>query len=230
MEAKDLRRIARDNLRDNWWLSIGVALLASMLGGLLVGSLTTPDIEINIENQTISSISDAVDILSDALGAMLGLVSTLSLVQFILGGVIQLGYARFLLNQHDRSAFQVSDLFSQFDRFGAGFCQAFLRGLYVFLWSLLFIIPGIIAGYSYAMTPFIMAEHPFLSAREAIAESKKMMKGHKGELFWLDLTFIGWDLLCGLTFNLGHIALNPYKNAAYAAFYRNLTSLHPYNS
>lgn len=229
MEAKDLRRIARDNLRDNWWLSIGVALLASMLGGLLVGSLTMPDIEFNIENQTISSISDAVDILRDALGAMLGLISTLSLVQFILGGVIQLGYAKFLLNQHDRGTFQVSDLFSQFDHFGAGFCQAFLRGLYIFLWSLLFIVPGIIAGYSYAMTPFIMAEHPWMTAGEAISASKQLMHGHKLDLFWLDLTFIGWDLLCALTLNLGHIVLNPYKNAAHAAFYRNLTHLHPYN-
>ena len=92
------------------------------------------------------------------------------------------------------------------------------------LWSLLFIIPGIVKGYAYSMTPFIMAENPDMSANDAITASRQLMDGHKGELFMLDLTFIGWDLLAALTFNLGHLALNPYRNAAHAAFYKDLTA------
>ena len=84
-------------------------------------------------------------------------------------------------------------------------------------------IPGIVKAYSYAMTPYIMAENPEMSAQDAIRASMQLMDGHKGELFWLRLTFIGWDLLAALTLNLGHLALNPYKNAAEAAFYRELT-------
>ena len=77
-------------------------------------------------------------------------------------------------------------------------------------------------SYSYAMTPFILAEHPELTAGQAIDWSKELMEGHKMDLFILELTFIGWEILAGLTWNLGHLALNPYQNAARAAFYRQL--------
>ena len=144
-------------------------------------------------------------------------------MQLILGGVIQLGYAKHLLKQHDRQDTSVSDLFSEFERFGQGFAQKFLRGLYCFLWGLLFIIPGIVKSYSYAMTPFILAEHPQLTAQEAISASKDMMEGHKWELFVLRLTFIGWNIVAALTMNIGNLVLNPYKNAAEAAFYREIS-------
>ena len=111
-----------------------------------------------------------------------------------------------------------------FERFFQGFLQSFLRGLFAFLWALLLLIPGIIAHYSYAMTPYIMIERPELTPMEAIAASKELMQGHKWELFCLDFSFIGWDLLAALTLNLGHLALNPYKNAARTAFYRNIVA------
>ena len=72
------------------------------------------------------------------------------------------------------------------------------------------------------MTPYILAENPEMTASQAIEQSKYMMDGHKGELFCLHLTFIGWDILAALTLNLGNLALNPYKNAAEAVFYRDL--------
>lgn len=224
MEASDLRRRARENLAGNWGTAIGVAAVAFLLGGLLIGSTFIPEFEVRIENMDISSLRDLLTLSLGATGMTIGFTSLLGLAQFIIGGVVELGYAQYLLKQHDRRDPQFSDLFSKFDYFGAGFCQAFLRGLYVFLWSLLFIIPGIVAGYSYAMTPFIMSEHPDMPASEAIRASKELMYGHKGELFWLDLTFIGWSLLSALTLNLGNLWLNPYRNAAYAAFYCDITS------
>ena len=80
------------------------------------------------------------------------------------------------------------------------------------------------------MTPFILAENPNMSASEVIDASKDLMDGHKMDLFILDLTFIGWDLLASLTLNLGNIALNPYKNAAHAAFYRQIQAQQQYTS
>ena len=94
--------------------------------------------------------------------------------------------------------------------------------MYILLWSLLLIVPGIMATYSYAMTDYILAEHPELTASEAIAQSKAMMDGSRWRLFCLHLSFIGWDLLCALTLGLGNLALTPYKQAAEAAFYRDL--------
>lgn len=126
----------------------------------------------------------------------------------------------------ERKTINYSDLFSQFSRLGAGFAMQFLRWLFVFLWTLLFIIPGIIASYSYSMTAYIMVDHPEYSALEAITESKKMMRGHKWRLFCLHFSFIGWYLLSALTWGIGLLWLNPYVEAANAAFYKELSQSH----
>lgn len=235
MTYSDYRRVARENLAGNWWLSIGVAAVVSLLGGLLLGSSFIPEIKYQLENsgQNLADQIKSVRMFSGSFSGLTFSFSALGLLQFIIGGVVQLGYAKYLLNQHNKSTFSFKDPFSEFDRFSQGFLQHFLRSLYTFLWGLLFIIPGIVKHYSYAMTPFIMAENPEMTASEAIEASKQLMNGHKGELFILGLTFIGWDILANLTFGinnatikiaLGHLALNPYKNAAYAAFYKNLTA------
>ncbi len=95
----------------------------------------------------------------------------------------------------------------------------FLMVLYVFLWSLLFVIPGIVKAYSYAMTPYIIVENPELSANQAIDRSREMMRGRKFDLFYLHLSFIGWGILCLLTFGIGFLWLIPYMDTAQAAFY-----------
>ena len=221
MDTSEIRRKAREHLQSNWALSIGIAAVACLLGGLLLGSRFLPEINIHLPKEFALSLPRVIELtkhirieLKDGL---------IALVPFLLGGVLQLGYARFLLKQHDGKALDFNDLFSQFDRFGTGFAQDFLRTLYTFLWSLLLIVPGIVAALSYAMTPFILEEHPELTASEAIARSKTLMDGHKMDLFILNLTFLGWDILCALTANIGNLFLNPYKNAAYAVFYREIS-------
>ena len=97
-----------------------------------------------------------------------------------------------------------------------------LVGLYTLLWSLLLIIPGLIKSYSYAMTPYIMAEKPDMSVNDAITKSRQIMNGHKWQLFCLDLSFTGWMLLSMVTLGLGLIYVWPYYNAARAAFYREI--------
>ena len=219
MTCSDYRRVARENLAGNWGLSILTGLVAALLGGILTGNAFFTSI--NMDAEILESLPRFVVRYIALVGSIAGF---LSLVRFIIGGSVQLGYANYLLKQYNKAHFDVKDLFSEFERFGQGFLQNFLRGLYIALWSLLFVIPGIVKQYAYAMTPFIMAENPDMTANEAITASRELMDGHKGELFTLDLTFIGWDLLAALTLNLGHLALNPYKNAAYAAFYKDITA------
>lgn len=217
MSSSDYRRIARERLDGNWIPAIAVTFVAVLLGG----AVTSGSFNFEIDEELLYYLPDFVIVIITILA---GFGTALSLAQTILGGTVQLGYAQYLLNQHDNVRRGFEDLFSQFYRFKDGFCQAFLRGLYVFLWSLLLIVPGIVAGYSYSMTPFIMADYPEMTASEAIAASKELMKGHKLDLFCLDLTFIGWTVLCGLTLGLGFVVLNPYMNAAHAAFYRDITT------
>jgi uncharacterized membrane protein len=224
MTYSDYRRVARENLRGNWPLSIGVCAIACILGGMSVGGSFIPEFSFRIDGQDISNINDLLNLITPAAFSAFGLGSLLALTSLVIGGTIELGFAQYLLKQYNHANFALHDLFSRFDRFGQGFAQKFLRGLYTILWSFLFIIPGIVKSYAYAMTPFIMAENPELSANEAIAASEELMDGHKGELFTLDLTFLGWSILAILSFNLGHLALNPYRNAAYAAFYKDLTA------
>lgn len=91
--------------------------------------------------------------------------------------------------------------------------------LYTLLWTLLFIVPGIIKGLAYSLTPFIVKDNPQLLPNEAINLSMKMMKGHKFDLFYLYLSFIGWILLAMLTLGIGLLWVIPYMQTSMAAFY-----------
>lgn len=217
MEYSEIRRRARENLAGNWGLSIGVTLVAALLGGLIAGSGFSLDLELDAEE--LRRLPESV---LPFIKAWMGVAGILGFIQFIMGGAVQLGYSGFLLKQHDGRELDFHDLFSQFHRFGQGFAQSFLRTLYTILWSLLLIIPGIIKSIGYSMAPFIMADNPEMSAKEAIAASTELMDGHKGDLFILGLTFIGWELLCILSLGIGFLWLNPYMNASYAAFYREI--------
>ena len=110
-----------------------------------------------------------------------------------------------------------------FIAFGIVSTTLFLRDLFLVMWGLLFIIPALIKGYSYCMVPFILTEHPELSATEVITRSREMMNGHKWRAFLLDLSFIGWILLGVLTLGLGLIFwTEPYMFSTRAALYLKL--------
>ena len=102
----------------------------------------------------------------------------------------------------------------------------FFRDLYVFLWSLLFIIPGIIKAYEYRMVPYILGDNPNIDREEAFALSNMLMQGNKGKAFVLDLSFLGWYILNGLTLGiLGIFYVNPYIKQTNAALYLKLKGL-----
>ena len=121
----------------------------------------------------------------------------------------------------------VKDAFCGFDDFFSAFKVTLLVGLYTWLWSLLFIIPGIVKSYAYSMSMYILADNKGKGARECIAESCKMTQGHKAEIFWLQLSFIGWIILSFFTFGILFIWLTPYMSAAMANVYETLKPAAP---
>ncbi|MGI5894584.1 MAG: DUF975 family protein [Candidatus Merdivicinus sp.] len=213
-EAEDFRAAARAALKGRW----PEAILAGLIYSLLAGS--------SYQGATLNiSLNGGDSFLSSSAAALIaGVILVSFLVFLIIGGAIQLGYALFNLNLIDGKPAQVSQLFSQFHRIGTGICMQLLLSIFILLWSLLLIIPGIIASYSYAMTPYILAEHPEYGALEAIRRSKEMMRGNKMRLFILNLSFIGWVILGALTCGLGMLAVTPYMQAATADFYREISA------
>ena len=217
MESSDLRYQARQTLAGKWGIAVLAGFLAALLGGLVVGSGAGPNL--NLEEEELRHIPK---VLLPYIMMLASIGGILGIVRFIVGGPVKLGYCRFLLKMHDGEDAQVGDLFSRFDRFGDGFCLELLTSLYIMLWSLLFIIPGLVKAYAYAMAPFILEENPNMTPSEAINASRELMDGHKFDLFCLHWSFFGWALLSVLTLGIGSLWLNPYMNAATAAFYRSI--------
>ena len=255
--AEDFRAIARESLRGRWKVAILTGFVASLIGagiatsgggsssssnsnsvGTLFHDFQTTDVWLRFRTLIIIAVV---------------ILAVWLIVTIVISGAGKLGYAIFNLKLVDNKEVSLSDLFSQFHRLGTGFCMNFLMALYTLLWTLLFIIPGIIKGFSYAMTPYILAENPGMTVSEAITKSRQIMDGNKFRLFCLGISFIGWTTLCvlpslilmlviiGIAGNtqqlttllwiipasipafIGALFLTPYVEAANAAFYRDVS-------
>lgn len=229
MLASDFRAAARHALSGRWTIAVIAGLIASVLGGLSYsGSKLNVNLDsaerVHVSLQGIPGLDVPIvsGILAAWLASFVAAAVILAIVLYVLGSVISLGYARFNLDLIDGREPELNALFSDFYRFGTAFCARLLMSLYILLWSLLLIIPGIMAAYSYAMTPYILAENPDMTAGEAIARSKELMAGNRWRLFCLQFSFIGWSILAALTLGIGNLWLTPYTHAAEAAFYRDL--------
>lgn len=219
MSSNDFRRIARENLSGRWLISAAVCFVAALLGGLSTGG----SLDLNWKEDIKPLLSlEQMQWLLPVIKGLLVYSLIVSIIAFIIGGVIELGLKRYFLKQYDGQHHDFGDLFSQFSNWSGAFCLRLLTSIYLALWTMLFVIPGIIKTYSYAMAPYIMAEHPELGANECITRSRQVMDGHKFELFCLELSFIGWSIACIFTLGLGSPFLNAYLEAARAAFYRNI--------
>ena len=148
----------------------------------------------------------------------------IGLVLFILALPLTWGYQTLFLGAVRGGEATAKDLFEGYNKelFSRVLTTTLLYYVYVFLWSLLLLIPGCIKAYSYAMTPYILKDNPEMKNNAAIEESMRMMDGHKLELFLLDLSFIGWALLSLLTCCIGFLWLVPYMNMARVNFYEDL--------
>jgi len=100
----------------------------------------------------------------------------------------------------------------------------FVTRLFIFLWSLLLIIPGIIKAYQYKFVSYIIAENPDITTSEALDLSTEMTHGHKMDLFIMDLSFIGWYILGAICFGVGVFFVNPYRDTSFAMLYMKLSN------
>lgn len=235
--AADLRLTARTHLRGKWVIAVIAALVAAWLGGIDTGGLDVKlelnegmlQVGLQIAGQNIIS-TNGTQILRPTFASIASGLGFMAIVVevalFFIGAIIEVGYASFnLYLVEDEKTAEMGDLFNYFTYWKSVVCTRLLKSVYILLWSLLLFIPGIVASYSYSMTSIILAENPELKANEAIARSKQLMHGNRWRLFCLELSFIGWDLLCILSMGIGSLWLNPYKQAAKAAFYREISGI-----
>ncbi|HBZ25489.1 MAG: hypothetical protein A2X17_09235 [Bacteroidetes bacterium GWF2_41_61] len=143
-----------------------------------------------------------------------GLIASL-----IIGGPFSVGLAIFSLSISRNKDAKLEQIFQGFNNFGTALGAYLLMVLFISLWTLLLIIPGIIAAISYSMTFYILADDKSIAAMDAIDKSKKMMHGYKWKFICLVLRFLGWTLLCILTLGVGFLWLIPYLQVSVAKFY-----------
>jgi uncharacterized membrane protein len=141
------------------------------------------------------------------------------LLSLIIGGPFALGLAIFSLSLARNKGAKVEQIFEGFNYFVTALCTYLLMILFIALWTLLLIVPGIIAALSYAMSFYILADNPSMAAMDVLRKSKAMMNGYKLKLFYLGLRFFGLALLCILTLGIGFFWLIPYANVCTAKFY-----------
>lgn len=136
---------------------------------------------------------------------------------------LEIGVCRFFTKNMEEQA-KVKELCFAFDHHYKNCVEVeFFRRLFIFLWSLLLVVPGIVKAYEYQMVPYILGERPEMGRQEALALSRAMMHGNKWKAFVLDFSFFGWYILSGMTLGiLGVFYLNPYVNQTNAALYQAL--------
>ncbi|MBN1326795.1 MAG: DUF975 family protein [Candidatus Cloacimonetes bacterium] len=190
----EIRTKAREALTNNWWNAIAAFLIVFALTAVVAG---------------IPGVGQIAILLGE--------------------GALSYGLLLYFLELVRKNEIDLNLLFKGFNfdgtnlgLYGKTLGCFLLMNLYVFLWSLLLIIPGIIAAYSYRMVFFILIDNPEMSVVEILRKSKAMMYGYKGKLFLLDLSFIGWAILSILTFGIGFIWLYPYMTASLTVFYEQL--------
>ncbi|MCR4963077.1 MAG: DUF975 family protein [Firmicutes bacterium] len=209
--AAECRQVARQALSGKWASAILVSFLAMLVcAGVSPYSNDISDmLADNILNKTVLYFPVNFKLI-------LAVASLLFSAAFILGAAL------FFIRIVSGGEPGVKTLFSRFSIWPKAFGLYLFIGLFIFLWSLLLIVPGIIAAFRYSMAFYLMAENPDMGIRESVSRSKQMMHGHKGRLFCLWLSFIGWALLSVVTCGIGFFFLIPYVDAATAAFYLNL--------
>ena len=244
-DRKDVKLKGKTNFKTNYWRSVLSALLISVLAGCSsaasrIGSAGSPGVEDTYDEEY--NFDEATDTFSDAYNSipddekgyfwavMAGLVLiglAIAVVFFLLKifvfNPLQVGCYGFF---RDNAAGQHPDLGvlkTGFTMYGHTFVTLLLKDIFLLLWTLLLIFPGVIKAYSYRMVPFILRDNPELSATEVITRSRQLMNGHKWNVFVFDLSYIGWFLLGAITLGLVNVFwTEPYRQNANALIYRKL--------
>ena len=224
---EQLKSNAKINMKRNYWSCVAVAFIMSVVegvgafGGVRNGSQSTgSDSSYGFDGYQGMEIyfPVIVTVIAAAVAALLvfGL-----LLNIFVGNVLRIGANRFFVRNRTEMV-RTGTVFDVFrsGHYGNIVVTMFLRDLYITLWTLLFIVPGIIKELEYMMVPYILSENPGMERREAFEISRRMMDGEKWNAFVLQLSFIGWYLLSGLTCGLvGIFYVSPYVEATMAELY-----------
>lgn len=209
-ENSEIRASSRSVLAGNW----GMAVVVILVFGLITG----------IGGSSSSSASGDQGWFSGVIIGLVALGSLLGIAYSILvANVIEYGTSVTFLRLVRERKIVFEIMFSGFKDYGRVVATMFFRNLFILLWALLLIIPGIIKSYSYSMVEYLIADNPNLDALGAITKSKEMMNGWKGKLFLLDLSLIGWWFLCLFTCGIGFLWLGAYFKTNRANFYQELS-------
>lgn len=209
----ELKIAAKEILDGKWLIAIAVCVVAWLLvEAFTYGNGGNTSLRFAAESGRFVRIPDRNG----------SLHNLMSLVSFIIGGPIYFGVAAFFLKlaRHEQTEF--SELFTGFSLFKTNFILNFFIIVFTVLWSILLIVPGIIAAIKYTMAYYIVNDNPGIGALEAITRSKEMMDGHKMRFLEMWLGFLGWFILGVMTFGLGMLYAIPYYRAAKANFYLDL--------
>ena len=227
---EQLKNNAKINMKRNYWSCVAVAFIMSVVEGIGAAGGVRSGSQSAVTDNGYSSYG-GYDI-GDMSGTFTAIASVLVVIGLILvvfglllnifvGNVLRIGANKFFVRNRTEMT-RVGDIFDGFrsGHYGNIVLTMFLKDLYVALWTLLFIIPGIIKELEYMMVPYILAENPGMDQKEAFAISKRMMDGEKMDAFVLQLSFIGWYLLAAITCGLaGIFYVNPYMEATMAELY-----------
>lgn len=229
--CRDLKYRAKQAFRKNYWAAVVVSLILAIAVGIgsggggsssVANTVTHTEVYDGTLRFSMNSAAPFVWLLSAfALGALLILGSIFILLKIFVGNVLEVGARGFYI-ENLYSAPSVGKILAPF-RSGQYWNIVkimFFRDLFIFLWTLLFVIPGIVKSYEYKMIPYLLAENPGMSKQEAFDRTREMMYGQKGNAFVLDLSFLPGLFLNAFTFNiLGILYLQPYMDATQAELY-----------
>ena len=218
-----LKQNAWNSLKSYYWTAFGVTLVASLLGGNsnFTGSFGGSSASNSYSESTSDmSTGQAVTILIAVLVIMVVALGIALAIYAFLGGVVKCGECKFYCKARTGDV-NFGYLFDNFQggRYMPTVKVMFQMQLEITLWTLCFIIPGVIKSYEYMLVPYLMAENPNLSKERVLQISKQTMEGEKMKCFMLGLSFIGWILLGSLACGLGVLFVSPYMEATFAEFY-----------
>ena len=227
LRAADYRERARASLSGNWGMAVLVCFVGALLGGIQSVIPVTANYQYG-EGMSVQifginmSLNQLPAEMLGILAVMMSILSIYALAQFVIGGVVELGMCAYFSKRALGENADIKDEFAYFQYFGKALGLRIVTSIFIFLWTMLFIIPGLIATYRYAMAPYILADNPELTARESLNESKRIMDGHKFDLFVLQLSFFWWYILGSITFGIAYVYVIPYINATTANFYNSI--------
>lgn len=221
-----LKELSKQRMRGFRSNAILVVLLTMILGTLFSGGgfEFETDLETLQEEWNEVGLSSAFD---ELLPFFVGAVSVAALFGLVysifVAGIVDVGCRGWFMRYWRGEYPSVGELFASFRIYLPALKTSLLVNVYTFLWSLLFVIPGIVKSFAYSMAPYIIYENPNLTANEAIALSRKLTDGAKGDLFVFGLSYFGWMLLNVFTLGiLGIVYIYPYQCTAHAAIYDTL--------